>query len=81
MTVYWKGGGGHVLTAERLKGGVLRLYDPQSGKIGSLSGGGGFGVFWRDMNPSYGFRVLKVDSLKLKSGFNLRRVAEENREK
>ena len=81
VTVYWKGGGGHVFTAERLKGGVLRLYDPQSGKIGSLSGGGGFGAFWRDMSPSYGFRVLKVDSLKLKSGFNLRQVAEENREK
>lgn len=51
VTVYWKkfpdgfGGGGHVFTAERLKGGVLRIYDPQSGKIGSLFGGGEFEVF------------------------------------
>ena len=29
---YWKGSGGHIITAERLQSGQLRLYDPQTGK-------------------------------------------------
>lgn len=29
---YWKGGGGHIITAERLQSGQLRLYDPQTGE-------------------------------------------------
>lgn len=87
VTVYWKkfpdgsGGGGHVFTAERLKGGVLRIYDPQSGKIGSLFGGGEFEVFWKKMSSSTGFRVLRVDNLKLKSGFNVRQIVMENQKK
>ena len=87
VTVYWKkfpdgsGGGVHVFTAERLKGGVLRIYDPQSGKIGSLFGGGEFEVFGKKMSSSTGFRVLRVDNLKLKSGFNVRQIVMENQKK
>ena len=30
---YWEGGGGHIITVERLQDGQLRLYDPLIGKL------------------------------------------------
>ena len=75
VTIWWKRGSGcHIFTAERLSGGVLRLYDPQSGSIGSLSGGGAFVGYWDAMSLKKGLRVLKVDSLKIRNGFGVSRV-------
>lgn len=80
VTLWWmKGSGCHIFTAERLKGGVLRLYDPQTGSVGSLSGGGNFEGYWNAMDREKGFRVLKVDALKIRNGFNVDRVVQGSR--
>lgn len=77
VTLWWaKGSGGHIFTAERLKDGVLRLYDPQTGSVGSLSGGGSFGGYWKEMDRGKGFRVLRVDTLKVRNGFSVERVVQ-----
>lgn len=54
----WKGGkSGHIITAERLENGIVRIYDPQTGKI----------VKWpvtsKDISLKYGVSVLRVDNM------------------
>ena len=47
--------GGHIITAERLKDGSLRFYDPQNGKITLLD--------LSEINTVRGFQILRVDNL------------------
>ena len=53
----WKTGGAHIITLERLEGGIIRMYDPQTGKR----------KYWNELLPDlklqYGVNVLKVDGL------------------
>lgn len=49
---------GHIITAERLKDGVLRIYDPQNGKIIE-----DFNKYAKDFSLKTGIRVLRVDNL------------------
>lgn len=58
LSYHPKGGRyGHIITAERLQNGDLRLYDPQTGDV----------VEWNDltaeMKLSYGAKVFRVDNL------------------
>ena len=46
---------GHIITAERLKDGSLRFYDPQNGKITLLD--------LSRINTDKGFKILRVDNL------------------
>ncbi|MDR1881622.1 MAG: hypothetical protein LBR26_02425 [Prevotella sp.] len=61
IKVVWKsnyGGGGHIVTAERLADGTLRIYDPQNGKLVNLKND-----YSKALKTSYGVRVLRVDGL------------------
>lgn len=51
------GGGGHILTAERLEDGRLRIFDPQPGKIRSIE------ELSELFSLRYGLRVLRTDNL------------------
>lgn len=55
---YWKGGGGHIITAERLQDGRLRLYDPQ---IGKHYDDAAWEYFTTRMVLGHGISVYKVD--------------------
>lgn len=56
VTVFTAKNCGHIFTAERVKGGKLRLYDPQRGEVYKLA-------VWSKIKRKYGFRVLRVDNL------------------
>lgn len=61
FSVVWKGSNyGHIMTAERLQNGNLRIYDPQTGEKYSQ-------VSWdritKEISLKYGISVLKVDEL------------------
>lgn len=56
VTVFTAKNCGHIFTAERIKGGKLRLYDPQRGEVYKLA-------VWAKIKRKYGFRVLRVDNL------------------
>ena len=56
VTVFTAKTRGHIFTAERVKGGKLRLYDPQRGEVYKLA-------VWSKIKRKYGFRVLRVDNL------------------
>ena len=56
----WKGGGGHIITAERLQDGRLRLYDPQIGKLYDYAT---WKYYTTRMVLGYGISVYKVDGL------------------
>ncbi len=60
MSFGWKGAGnnGHIINAERLSDGTLRLYDPQEGKIISNNKD-----YLKQIKLKYGIDVLKVDDL------------------
>ncbi len=49
---------GHIITAERLEDGKLRIYDPQNGKIIH-----DFKEYAKDFSLRYGIDVLRVDNL------------------
>ncbi len=49
---------GHIITAERLKDGALRIYDPQNGKIIE-----DFNKYAKDFSLKTGIKVLRVDNL------------------
>ena len=54
----WKGGkDGHIITVERLQNGLLRFYDPQTGKITPWKS------FKNDISTSRSVNVLRVDNL------------------
>lgn len=56
----WKGGGGHIITAERLQDGRLRLYDPQTGKLYDYAT---WEYYTTRMVLGHGINVYKVDGL------------------
>lgn len=57
----WKGCRcGHIITAERLEDGRLRVYDPQNGKIID-----NFKAYAKDFSLRQGINVLRVDGLKV----------------
>ena len=51
------GGGGHIITLERLPDGNVQIYDPQNGKIENWY------KFASDINKGRGINVLRVDNL------------------
>ena len=53
-----KGSSGHILTAERLTDGTLRIYDPQTGKIEDW-----VKVLSKKIRLDYGAKILRVDDL------------------
>ena len=56
----WKGGGAHIITAERLQDGRLRLYDPQTGKLYDYAT---WEYYTTRMVLGHGINVYKVDGL------------------
>ena len=52
-----RGNVGHIITAERIPDGSLRIYDPQNGKITSIK--------FKDINVNKGFEILRVDNLNI----------------
>jgi hypothetical protein len=61
MKIVWKktyGDGGHIITVERMPGGDLRFYDPQSGKTVDF-----FDDWAKKIKLSYGAKILRVDNL------------------
>lgn len=57
----WNGqNSGHIITCERLSNGLLRIYDPQNGKIIT-----NFGEYALDFKHSNGIKVLRVDNLRI----------------
>jgi hypothetical protein len=61
MKMVWKtsyGSGGHIVTAERLTDGTLRIYDPQTGELVNW-----LGDWSKKIKLTYGLKVLRVDTL------------------
>ena len=61
IKTYWKkaaGGGAHIFTAERLEGGSIRFYDPQTGKMVDW-----VGDWSKDIDLKFGVDLLRVDGL------------------
>lgn len=54
----WKGSdGGHIVTVDRLENGSIRIYDPQTGRLGDWK------VISKEISLKYGVNVLRVDNL------------------
>lgn len=54
----WKGSdGGHIITVDRLENGSIRIYDPQTGRLGDWK------VISKEISLKYGVNVLRVDNL------------------
>jgi len=53
----WKGGGGHIITLERLPNGRMQIFDPQSGIIYDWAN------LMKGVNKGRGINVLRVDDL------------------
>ncbi|MCD8304505.1 MAG: hypothetical protein LUC86_06745 [Prevotellaceae bacterium] len=57
VNVFWKNGGGHIITCERTEDGGLRYYDPQTGEmVGDIE------EYLRDVRL-WVSRVYRVDNL------------------
>lgn len=55
----WKNSrSGHIVTAERLSDGSLRVYDPQNGNLIT-----DFKAYSRRFSLTYGIKILRVDNL------------------